>query len=344
MNQLVFTDGELAEIDSLLKEIVGKYSSAEDSALLKEACIYAHELPRRVREFLNNFKALEQPPGICVLSGYPVDDAKIGRTPVHWQSKFAISPSLEEETLLVLFGSLLGELLGWATQQDGHIIHDVVPIEGHEHEQLGSGSEQLLWWHTEDAFHPYRCDYLAMLCLRNPDQVETTMANVDSVNLDLKHVEVLFEPRFTIRPDESHLAKNRAKANSRPDSEQEFLKAAYEKVHRMQNSPDKLSVLFGDPQAPYVRIDPYFMDQLHDDDEAQHALDALIENIDEKLTAVVLKPGDFIFIDNYRVVHGRKAFKARYDGFDRWLKRINVTRDLRKSRSARLTGTSQIIF
>jgi Fe(II)/alpha-ketoglutarate-dependent arginine beta-hydroxylase len=344
MNQLVFTSGELAEIDSLLKEIVGKYSSAEDSALLKEACIYAHELPRRVREFLNNFKALEQPPGICVLSGYPVDDAKIGRTPVHWQSKFAISPSLEEETLLVLFGSLLGELLGWATQQDGHIIHDVVPIEGHEHEQLGSGSEQLLWWHTEDAFHPYRCDYLAMLCLRNPDQVETTMANVDSVNLDKKHVEVLFEPRFTIRPDESHLEKNKAKANSRPDGEQEFLKVAYEKVNRMQNSPDKLSVLFGDPRAPYVRIDPYFMDQLHDDEEAQHALDALVENIDEKLTGIVLKPGDFIFIDNYRVVHGRKPFKARYDGFDRWLKRINVTRDLRKSRSARLTGTSQIIF
>lgn len=344
MNQLVFTGDEVAQIQSLLKEIVGRYSSAEDPNLLKEACVYAHELPRRVRRFLNDFKTLELPPGMCILSGYPVDNAKIGRTPTHWQSKLAVSPSLEEEMLLILFGSLLGDLLGWATQQDGHIIHDVLPIEGHEHEQLGSSSEELLWWHTEDAFHPYRCDYLAMLCLRNPDLVETTMAYLAWVNLDEQQVEILFEPRFTIRPDESHLEKNKAGSNSRLDGEQQLLKAAYQNINRMQNSPDKLSVLFGDRKAPYVRIDPYFMDQLDGDEEAQRALDALVKNLDQQLTGVALKPGDFIFIDNYRVVHGRKPFKARYDGFDRWLKRINVTRDLRKSRNARLSGASHVIF
>jgi Fe(II)/alpha-ketoglutarate-dependent arginine beta-hydroxylase len=183
-----------------------------------------------------------------------------------------------------------------------------------------------------------------MLCLRNPDLVETTMAYLDGVNLDEQQVEILFEPRFTIRPDESHLEKNKARSNSRPDGEQELLKAAYQNINRMQNSPDKLSVLFGDRKAPYVRIDPYFMDQLEDDEEAQRALDALVKNIDQQLTGVVLQPGDFIFIDNYRVVHGRKPFKARYDGFDRWLKRINITRDLRKSRSARQSGTSRVIF
>jgi len=342
MNELVFTSGELAEIRSLLKEIVGQFSSADDSVLLKEACVFAHELPRRVRRFLNDFKALEPPPGMCMLRGYLVDDAKIGRTPVHWQSRAIPSPSLEEELLLILFGSLLGDPLGWATQQGGHIIHDVLPIAGHEHEQLGSSSEELLWWHTEDAFHPYRCDYLIMLCLRNPDEVETTVAYLDWVNLDQHHVEVLFEPRFTIRPDESHLEKNMA--NNRLDGDQELLKAAYQKINRMQSNPDKLSVLFGDPSAPYVRIDPYFMDQLNDDLEAQYALDALVKSLDQKLTGVVLKPGDFIFIDNFRVVHGRKPFKARYDGCDRWLKRINVTRDLRKSRKARRSVSSQIIF
>ncbi|WP_248963652.1 TauD/TfdA family dioxygenase [Sphaerisporangium perillae] len=38
-----------------------------------------------------------------------------------------------------------------------------------------------------------------------------------------------------------------------------------------------------------------------------------------------LESGEFCFIDNYRVVHGRKPFGARHDGTDRWLKRINVT-------------------
>lgn len=342
MNRLVFTNDELKAIKALLAEIAGRYSHAEDPALLKEACLYAHELPRRVREFLNDFKAIESPPGVCMLSGYPIDDAKIGRTPTHWQAKLDVSPALEQELLLIMFGSLLGDPVGWATQQNGHIIHDVLPIAGHEHEQLGSSSEELLWWHTEDAFHPYCCDYLIMLCLRNPDRVATTMAAIEWLKLEDKQVDVLFEPRFTIRPDESHLEKNKAD-KEKPNGQQEFLQNAYQKINRMHESPEKLSVFFGDRRAPYMRIDPYFMDRL-EDEEAQNALDALVKQIDQKLTSVVLQPGDFIFIDNFRVVHGRKPFKARYDGFDRWIKRINVTRDLRKSRNFRLASTSPIIF
>lgn len=344
MNQLVFNSEEIEEIKSLLGDITSRYSSAEDADLLSDACLYAHELPRRVRKFLNDFKALELPPGICLLSGYAVDDDKIGRTPTHWKSKQAVSPSLEEEILLVLFGSLLGDPLGWLTQQDGHIVHDVLPIEGHEHEQLGSSSEELLWWHTEDAFHPYRCDYLGMLCLRNPDQVETTMGFPDWEKLGSDAVRVLFEPRFTIHPDESHLEKNKSDVTRRTDSEQRLLENSYQKINKMNNDPDKLAVLFGDPASPYVRLDPYFMDPLKEDDEAQQALDMLIQNIDANLTGKALQPGDYIFIDNYRVVHGRKPFKARFDGFDRWIKRINITRDLRKSRNTRLSNTSHVIF
>jgi len=39
-------------------------------------------------------------------------------------------------------------------------------------------------------------------------------------------------------------------------------------------------------------------------------------------------------------VHGRKPFTARFDGTDRWLKRVCITRDLRKSRDARAHSTS----
>jgi len=103
-------------------------------------------------------------------------------------------------------------------------------------------------------------------------------------------------------------------------------------------------VLFGNPEAPYWRLDPYFMDQLKDDKGAQEALDALIEAVDANIWDLTLQPGDFCFMDNFRAVHGRRPFKARYDGTDRWLKRINITTDLRKSRSARSTGTARIIF
>ncbi|HKP83854.1 MAG TPA: guanitoxin biosynthesis L-enduracididine beta-hydroxylase GntD [Pyrinomonadaceae bacterium] len=344
MNQLVLSTEEITEIKALLSEVASRHNSAEDPDLLSDACVYGHELPRRVRKFLNNFKTLESPPGICLLSGYTIDDNKIGNTPTHWKSKPAISPSLEEEILLVLFGSLLGDLLGWLTQQDGHIIHDVMPIKGHEHEQLGSSSEELLWWHTEDAFHPYRCDYLGMMCLRNLDQVETTMGYPDWTQLSARTIDILFEPRFTIHPDESHLEKNRSDITRRSDSQQLMLQSSYQKINSMNKNPEKVSILFGDRKSPYVRIDPYFMDPLKDDEEAQQALDELIKNIEANLFGKALQPGDFIFIDNYRVVHGRKPFKARFDGYDRWLKRANITRDLRKSRSTRSSDASHVIF
>jgi alpha-ketoglutarate-dependent taurine dioxygenase len=85
------------------------------------------------------------------------------------------------------------------------------------------------------------------------------------------------------------------------------------------------------------------MDPL-DDEEAQAALNSLIRALDARLCEIVLQPGEYLFVDNYRTVHGRKSFTAKYDGTDRWLKRVNVTRDLRKSRGARLNGSSRTIF
>ena len=40
-------------------------------------------------------------------------------------------------------------------------------------------------------------------------------------------------------------------------------------------------------------------------------------------------------MDNYRAIHGRYAFQPRYDGTDRWLKKMMLTRDVRKSRVLR---------
>jgi hypothetical protein len=112
----------------------------------------------------------------------------------------------------------------------------------------------------------------------------------------------------------------------------------------MESNPEKVAVLFGHPQSPYLRIDPYFMPFLEEDEVAQQALDALIKSIDQALWAHVLQPGDCCLIDNCKTVHGRQPFKPRYDGTDRWLKRTCVTRDLRKSRRARNASDSRIIF
>lgn len=315
MHRLELTDEEIGAIRPFVREIASLHGSVEEADFLDSASTYAQEFPRRIRRFLNAFR-LTEPSGVCVISGYPVDDFKIGKTPPHWREGSRGSSTREEEVFLNLCGALLGDAIAWAHQRDGLVCQDLVPIEGHENEMIGSGSERELVWHTEDARYPYRGDYIGLMCLRNPDTVPTTFASINEVRLDPDQVDVLFEPVFVFRPDPSHPT----------DGERE-----------------KASVLFGDPASPYVRFDPYSMDR-PETEETRSAMGYLTRALDEKLTGVALLPGECLFIDNYKAVHGRSSFKARFDGTDRWLKRINVTRDLRKSRGVRKAPASRLIF
>jgi Fe(II)/alpha-ketoglutarate-dependent arginine beta-hydroxylase len=344
MWELSVTSSEVDSIHSLLRSITSEHESAEDGEFLRKASVYAHELPRRVRAFLNDFRLLEPLSGVCVISGYPVNDVKIGSTPAHWKWKSDAACSIEEQILFVLYGCLLGDPFAWVTQQGGFLVHDVLPIERNKDEQLSTGCAQTLWWHTEDAFHPYRADYVGLMCLRNTDRVATTVGVPDIARLDKEQYEILFEPRFMIRPDESHSEKNESdlRKMERMQGDNDVIGSAYEKIKKLTTEPQKFPILFGDPTSPYFRLDPYFTAPL--DDRASDALNALARTVDENLHEIILDSGDCCFIDNYRVVHGRKAFEARFDGTDRWLKRINLTRDLRKSQDARADGSARLLL
>lgn len=338
MHELTLTEDEATAMRELAGRLAARWDTAEDPQFLQQAAILAHELPLRLRQHLYEFKLNEPVSALCRISGMPVDDAEIGPTPRHWKDRARPSQTHLQDLLLVMMGSLLGEAIGWASQQDGYIVHDILPIPGHENEQLGSGSEQLLWWHTEDAFHPLRGDYIGLLCLRNPDGVATTYANLADLRLSDEDVDLLFSPHYTIRPDESHLRKNQS-GNKAADA---LLEKAFRRIEQMQTHPEKIALFTGDRHSPYLRIDPYFMDPVPDP-RAQAALDRLIAAIEASLQEVVLQPGELCFIDNFKAVHGRRPFRARYDGNDRWLKRLNVTRDLRRSRDCRLSAAGRVI-
>jgi len=338
MHKIGLADSEVEQIQALLDGLADGFDSAEDDDFLRQAAILAHELPRRLRIHLTDFRLLEPTAAICQISGYPVDAAKIGPTPLHWKHRTRPSPTLREEMLFVLCASLLGEPIGWSTQQDGRIVHDLCPIPEHEKEQIGTGSEQDIWWHTEDAFHPLRGDYIGMMCLRNSDRVPTTFANLENLGLTAEELRHLARPVFPIRPDHSHRLVN--KVNGEGDA---ALLAAYQEIEQMSAEPLRIAVLEGDLKAPYIRLDPYFMEPA-EDPEARRAFERLTEVLDARLGEVLLEPGDICFFDNFQSVHGRRSFKARYDGTDRWMKRINVTRDLRRSRAARRSPESRVIY
>lgn len=332
MDRLELDELECEAIAKLLAQVPQGTRSPRSRDLLPTVAVLAHELPERVRHTLNAFR-LEQMSGVLTISGQEVDDEVIGPTPAHWREPPVAGSLLDEEVLLLMYASLLGDPFGWKTQQDGRLIHNVVPIHGHENEQIGSSSTSLLTWHTEDAFHPLRGDYLMFACLRNPTATPTMVGSVDDIRLDDSAKSVLFQPRFCILPDDSHTSKNNSE-----DSEGDF-----SAIDSLRHDPDPIPILFGDPATPYIRVDPYFMTVSDDDAEAQSALATLVEHVDQQMVDLVLAPGDFCALDNFRIVHGRKPFAARHDGNDRWLKRVNVTRDLRKSRASRRSVADRAI-
>lgn len=242
-----------------------------------------------------------------LIRGFPVAEHAIGPTPDHWRTR---SPhrTIDQDFWLVLLASQLGRVFGWKSLQDGRLLNDIHPIRGQEDEQTGHSSETLLDFHTEDAFHPGRCEFLALFCLRNPAGVATTLASVQDVVLSEAQSRVLHERRFVIRPDDEHVR------NAGPDGG----------LARPGAGVEGVSVLFGDPSDPFLRIDPPYMSTLPGDAEAGQALDELLQQLESRLVDVVLEPGDLLLVDNYRCVHGRRPFPASYDGTDRWLRRAFV--------------------
>ncbi|MFH9656827.1 guanitoxin biosynthesis L-enduracididine beta-hydroxylase GntD [Streptomyces sp. NPDC017248] len=342
MQKLRLRDEDIAAIEKITAEVAGRFSSIEDPALHRAAPVYAHELPRALRTALVDFK-LTEPSGVVVVSGLPVDDAALGPTPPDWRDKAAPDATLRLDIPFLLIACLLGEPIAWATQQDGRVMHDIFPIRAHEHGQIGWGSAETLTWHTEDAFHPLRTDYLGLMCLRNPDGVETTFADIADVRLDDVTREALAEKRFKILPDDSHRPQNQVAGGQEDPEAAELMRRSAERVDSALRSPEPVAVLFGSQRDPYLRLDPYYMQGVHGERE-QRALEEIGKALDSVMDGVALRAGDIAFIDNYRVVHGRKPFRARFDGTDRWLRRLNVTRDLRKSRHARLTAQSRVIY
>ena len=317
---------ESRQVTGLVERLIEEYPSPVDHAFVATAADLARSLPDGLVRFLRSFQGAE-PAVAAVIRGLPVDDKRVGPTPEHWSAHCDPARTMPEDFYFLLLGSLIGEVFGWSTLQNGALLHNVLPNRAEENDQSGAGSRVPLLWHIEDAFHPYRCDYLALMALRNPDEIGTSLGSVRNLKVTQHEREVLWDRRFHIRPDKVHMKGLDVGA---PGAE-------------FEHSPQPVSILFGDADEPYLRINPPFMTALPGDEEAEQVLADVISRIDESMGEVILHPGDVVFIDNYLAVHGRGSFIPRYDGTDRWMRKALFTRDLRKSRGVRDSADGRVL-
>jgi L-asparagine oxygenase len=329
---LILTENEAGQLHNLTTRIAADYGAGDDPELLRDLPLLAAEIPLRIRRTLRRY-GLDETAGFFILRGHRVDDHRIGPTPEHWRGR-RDRPERPEEILLLLYSALLGEPFGWATQQEGSLVNDIFPIRDNESQRLGTGSRVRLTLHTEDGFHPYRADHIILGALRNPDRVPTTVAALYLDALSPDEIRVLSEDRFAILPDTSHLPRNNAGTK---DAD-----ATFASIDTLQCDERRVAVLSGSPSRPFLRLDESYMAAAPGDDEAAGALAHAVALLHERAEQCFLGSGDMLFLDNHRVVHGRSPFSSRYDGTDRWFKRVNVTRDLAKSSDMRPTGSRLI--
>jgi len=101
-------------------------------------------------------------------------------------------------------------------------------------------------------------------------------------------------------------------------------------------------ILYGTFEDPKIRFD---QDLMEGASSKSCELIGKIVNVymyNKYRTGHCLKPGEIIFVDNCRAVHGRSPFYPRYDGYDRFLVRCFGTLDLAKSEYARIENQRMV--
>jgi L-asparagine oxygenase len=311
-------DAERREMARLIGDLRDTYGQAEHPDFLRAAPGLGHLLPAGLRERLAELRYTERA-GAVWISGGPTGEAACP-TPEHWRAR-ARDATPGQDFWLVLVGAQLGDPFSWSSLQAGSLLNDVLPVPGNEQMQTGQGSVAPLELHVEDAFDDDRCDYLGLIALRNRDAAATTVAAVRADLLPLRLRPVLREPRFVIRADPEHAAGTRDE----------------------ESCTRRCALLFGADEDPYLRVDLVFTEPLPGDAVAAQALAALRDQLAAAIVPVPLAAGDVLLVDNYRMVHGRTPFRPRYDGTDRWLRKVTVTRDLRRSRARRCGADDRVL-
>jgi L-asparagine oxygenase len=297
-----------------------------DAALASLHAVFA-QLPIGPLQEILDFGRHSDTPGVLLVRNLPTDQ-DLPATPIDGR------PSTEKKTFVaeaVLLGlsQLLGEPVGFTTEKNGGLVHDVVPVSAGATSQTNQSSHVFLNFHNDivydesgryDAANP---DFLVLNCLRQDAGKEAVTYYADardiSSRLDTGIVQTLRTPLFRLNAPGSY-------------------------VRDVANGADVLSsplaVISGPSDSPEIVISANGVRGLTD--EAGQALKDLQQACQEAACQVMLEPGTALLINNRKGLHARSQFLAQHDGRDRWLQRTYIRRSLWSIRYRKVPGDRRV--
>ena len=228
----------------------------------------------------------------------------IGETPSTPATPFVdddLTPLATE--VLISAANSCGFPVSYMQEQEGQLIHNIVPTHKTEYGQISTSSKNDLYLHTELAFHPYQPSHVVLLCLRGDETAGTTIASASEIvsHLDSESIDLLKQPFFETGIDESF--QNEKNKNFKLVTPILIEDATHK-----------------DDMRWTMNFDWQLMSPMNED--AGNALNEFKSAVTNSIKTIILNRGDLMMIDNKRAIHGRTKFQPKYDGTDRWLKRI----------------------
>lgn len=278
----------------------------------------AQHLSSHLKSILTLFATAGSETGFLLIRTVPFDDSAIPETPSG--NKYKIGETTILAKIQAILISAISDMIAYEAEGYGNLFQDVVPLKAMEHAQTSLGSNTELEIHTEQAFSKLKPDILSLACLRGDPEAFTHIFPIKTI---LEHTtgeeqELLKKPLWKTGVDLSFKLNNN-----------EFIDG---------DTRGPMPIISGPPNDPTLIFDQDLMMGITP--EATNMIRKIVDIYYQKKIRHNLKPGEIILIDNRRAVHGRSAFKPRYDGRDRFLIRCFATFDLSKSEYAREKSTS----
>jgi L-asparagine oxygenase len=312
---------ELEQLILLAKQLVISPSDKPDSfcQLAKELSL---QIPDRIKYILKQFKEKGTKNGFLLIKNINLSEKELPLTPSGNNEKVGEKTVLARIQAILI--SVIGEMIAYEAEGYGRLFQDVVPMKNMESVQTSVGSNTELEIHTEQAFSKLRPDILSLACLRGDENAITYILPVTKIieNCSENDIQLLYKALWKTGVDLSF------KLNG-----YEFIDGDIRGPLAILNANSELS-------GPFLIFDQDLMTGLTA--ESQQMVQKMVEIYYQHRIAHKLQPGEIIFIDNNRAVHGRSPFFPKYDGLDRFLVRCFATYHFEKSDYARPNGGRMI--
>ncbi|TDE57790.1 oxygenase [Nonomuraea mesophila] len=325
---------ELALPDDVRDDVLeGLLSLPDPTSDLDDAMTRTHQifarLPLPLLRAVLDFGRHVETPGVMLVSNLP-NEPDLPPTPVDG-GPCAGKPTFVAEGVLLGLSGLLGEPVGFVTEKDGRVVHDVIPTATGATTQTSQGSKVFLNFHndivhdTSGRYDISNPDFLVLNCLRADitAEAETWYADARDVLrvLDPRAVEILRSPLFQLNAPGGYVR----------------MFAGGKEVYS-----DPIAILSGPDHAPEIAVAANGVRCVTA--EAAEAFDQLQAacRAPEAASVVRLAPGQALLINNRKGLHARTQFLARYNGQDRWLQRTYIRRSLWNIRDRAETGSRRV--